>query len=70
MKNIIGAIVIAAVMGACNQNNEQKNSAQEETDTKSITSNQNQMKKVSFTSEGATLVGNLYLPPEFDESKK
>lgn len=29
-----------------------------------------QIKKVNFNSEGAKLKGNLYLPPNFDESKK
>ena len=36
----------------------------------SLTQKNNAMKKVNFNSEGLNLVGNLYLPQNFDESKK
>ncbi len=37
--------------------------------SKSTTLKKVQMKKVSFNSEGANLVGNLFLPPDFNPSK-
>lgn len=69
MKPLIGIALIAALaVSACNptQQSEQRGSVQEE----SLNANEMQIKKVNFNSEGAKLVGNLYLPPNFDESKK
>jgi len=69
MKPLIGIALIAALaVSACNptQQSEQRGSVQEE----SLNANEMQIKKVNFNSEGAKLVGNLYLPPNFDKSKK
>lgn len=69
MKPLIGIALIAALaVSACNptQQSEQRGSVQEE----SLNANEMQIKKVNFNSEGAKLVGNLYLPPNFEESKK
>jgi len=65
MRKIIGIILIAAFTVACNQTQKK-----EQTSQKSLNSNQMQIKEVNFNSEGAKLTGNLYLPPNFDESKK
>jgi len=65
MKNIIGLILIAALTVACNQTQKKEQNSKE-----SLKSNTMQIQKVTFNSEGANLVGNLYLPPNFDESKK
>lgn len=63
---------MALMLASCSQskknNSTDENSAN--TENKSLISNQLQMKKVNFNSEGANLVGNLFLPPNFDESKK
>jgi len=65
MKNIIGLMLIATLSVACNQTQKKEQKSQE-----SLKSNTMQIQKVTFNSEGAKLVGNLYLPPNFDESKK
>ncbi len=45
-------------------------SAQDDQKDNSNTSNPETMKRVTFTSEGAQLVGNLYYPNDFDGSRK
>ena len=61
-------LIAALAIVACRptQQSEQQDSVQEEPSN----ANEMQIKKVSFDSEGAKLVSNLYLPTNFDESKK
>ncbi len=63
MKVLKSILAIGLLMTACN-NGTNKN----DTNIQSI-SNEVQMKKVSFNSEGATLVGNLYYPINYDPSQ-
>ncbi|NBC58093.1 MAG: alpha/beta fold hydrolase [Bacteroidetes bacterium] len=65
MRKIIAIIITVALIVACNQAQHK-----EQTRSKSLNSNQVQRKEVNFNSEGAKLRGNLYLPPNYDESKK
>ena len=66
MKKIIIGVIGFVFLWSCNSN--QKNTVSQNIN-ESIISNQEKMKKVSFTSEGITLVGNLYYPENFDDSK-
>ena len=61
MKEIIITMALALPLVIASQE-----SIQEETQTKSLEA----MKKVNFTSEGAVLVGNLYLPENYKEGNK
>ncbi len=54
---IIHGIAVLLMMSSCYQNN-------------SVTTNQINVKKVNFGSEGLNLVGNLYLPKNQEEGKK
>lgn len=73
MKRImLYTVLIAVILSACNSS--QKTEGDTKADTpiqeNTLTSNEIQMKKISFDSEGAKLSGNLFLPPNFDASKK
>ncbi len=59
MKKIIMVLAALTLLSACKPNN--SNEAEQK---------QMEMKKVRFNSEGAELVGNLFLPKDFDPSKK
>ncbi|MEL7121593.1 MAG: alpha/beta hydrolase [Bacteroidota bacterium] len=59
---IIGAISILLACTQTNQKEKQQDLAQEKSSTS--------MKKVSFKSQDAKLIGHLFLPPNFDPSKK
>ncbi len=61
MKYLINVVVVAVLFTACN--NPKKEISQESNSIK------NQMKKISFNSEGAQLVGDLYYPSNYDENK-
>lgn len=63
MKKIILGMTALGLLMSCNSKPTSNNTKE------STNSNQVQMKKVSFNSEGARLVGNLYYPKEFDQSK-
>ena len=62
---------MATIMASCGRTNTNSENADVSANKEgnSLISNQLQMKKVNFKSEGANLVGNLFLPPNFDESK-
>jgi fermentation-respiration switch protein FrsA (DUF1100 family) len=67
MKYIILSILSAALLFSCA--NQASNPKTEESTHSQTTSNQEKMKKVSFKSEGANLVGDLYYPNNFDANK-
>ncbi|WP_196888885.1 alpha/beta hydrolase [Aureivirga sp. CE67] len=62
----IASLLLAVILIACNTGEARKNKEiQIDSDKNNI-----EMKKVSFISEGAKLIGNLYFPKDFDSSKK
>ena len=63
MKKIAITLVGALLLAACSSNT-QTETTQSETPEKQI-----EMKKVTFDSEGANLVGNLYYPANYDPAK-
>lgn len=63
-------MVFAILLVACSApNQESGNSETAEQTNETLTSNTVAMKKISFNSEGAKLIGNLYYPKNFDSSK-
>lgn len=64
------SIAAAIIMAACGTSNQGEEKSETRDQTKEIvTSNKVTMKKISFNSEGAKLVGNLYYPKNYDPSK-
>jgi len=68
MKNLSIAFLGLAVLVACNQNQNPKEN--QRTPAESPITNTVNMKKVNFNSEGLNLVGDLFLPPNYDPNKK
>ncbi|MDN5202756.1 alpha/beta fold hydrolase [Fulvivirgaceae bacterium BMA10] len=66
MKKIIIGIAGLVFLLSCNSNQKNTNT-NKSVESRSL--NQVQMKKVSFNSKGAKLVGNLYYPKNFNESQ-
>ncbi len=65
MKKLIIGLAIPALFLNC----EQQQSHNNETGSQESINEQVEMKKVNFNSEGANLVGNLFYPAGFDETK-
>ncbi len=68
MKKSIGMALMALIIGSCNSA-PQNNQVVAETVPENQKSNQVEMEKISFNSEGSKLVGNLYRPANFDSTK-
>lgn len=72
MKRIIVIALSMGLMVSCMQNEKETNQNEETMNTENqIIRNENVIvKEVEFTSEGATLKGNMFLPPNYDEKMK
>ncbi len=66
MNKIVIAVTALFILFGCNA--DQQNTVEDKKKESNI-SNEVQMKKVNFNSEGARLVGNLYYPKNFDSTK-
>lgn len=66
MKTMINAMAISMLVMACNG----AANTNQSMETTTITNQEVKMEKVSFNSEGASLVGHLYYPKNFDPNKK
>ncbi len=69
MKRTILSLAALALLWSCSSNQPEAQTTAPAQQNESQINNQTSMKKVSFESEGANLVGNLYLPKNYDASK-
>lgn len=70
---ILGAVAIFSAALASSCTTEVNSKKEENTTSATLKENQSntiQMQKVTFNSEGAELVGNLFLPPNYDQNQK